>query len=376
MEEVGARIQDLWNGILDLASKLVIPDWGALVALLPLLLLVLVALFFVSRVALLARLGPKERGVRRVAPIPPPGVHAGSPSFAPVLAAFGVFVLFFGLIAGGWILAGGAVVLVLTLLFWGREAIREYDHIEPSRALTTGSGSAVMQPPPGVHLPAPTFRPVLASIAMALLLLGLVLGPAVALAGVFALVVTLLGWLRDARHEYAAVVVTDRTGHPPAHEAPHYPTGTLAAIGIVVAAALVLNSGLLPPKSAGPGGAAGSPGASGAPAGGGGASPAASGGASLPAADVTIAAKGIQFVQQAVTAPAAKPFTIAFDNEDDGVPHDIAIRKGSASGEESFKGEIVAGPKVIVYDVPALPAGSYTFVCTVHPNMTGTLTAQ
>ena len=28
------------------------------------------------------------------------------------------------------------------------------------------------------------------------------------------------------------------------------------------------------------------------------------------------------------------------------------------------------------YDVPALPAGTYGFVCTVHPNMIGTLTAK
>ena len=40
-----------------------------------------------------------------------------------------------------------------------------------------------------------------------------------------------------------------------------------------------------------------------------------------------------------------------------------------------FKGELVTGPAVVVYDVPALPAGQYSFVCTVHPNMTGTLTA-
>ena len=34
-----------------------------------------------------------------------------------------------------------------------------------------------------------------------------------------------------------------------------------------------------------------------------------------------------------------------------------------------------ASPRKI-YDVPALPAGPYGFVCTVHPNMTGTLTVQ
>ena len=28
------------------------------------------------------------------------------------------------------------------------------------------------------------------------------------------------------------------------------------------------------------------------------------------------------------------------------------------------------------FPVPALAAGSYPFVCTVHPSMTGTLTAQ
>ena len=28
------------------------------------------------------------------------------------------------------------------------------------------------------------------------------------------------------------------------------------------------------------------------------------------------------------------------------------------------------------YDVSALPAGPYTFVCSVHPNMTGTLNAE
>ena len=39
-----------------------------------------------------------------------------------------------------------------------------------------------------------------------------------------------------------------------------------------------------------------------------------------------------------------------------------------------FKGEIVTGPVVVDYAVPALAAGTYPFVCTVHPNMIGTLT--
>jgi plastocyanin len=51
----------------------------------------------------------------------------------------------------------------------------------------------------------------------------------------------------------------------------------------------------------------------------------------------------------------------------------VAIHKGSPTGEEVFQGEIVTGPTQVTYDVPALPAGPYAFVCTVHPQMTGTL---
>ena len=39
-----------------------------------------------------------------------------------------------------------------------------------------------------------------------------------------------------------------------------------------------------------------------------------------------------------------------------------------------FKGELVTGPKAVDYAIPALPAGTYTFNCSIHPNMTGTLT--
>ena len=42
----------------------------------------------------------------------------------------------------------------------------------------------------------------------------------------------------------------------------------------------------------------------------------------------------------------------------------------------SSQGEVFTGVATRTYDVPALAAGSYQFVCTVHPNMVGTLTAQ
>ena len=115
-----------------------------------------------------------------------------------------------------------------------------------------------------------------------------------------------------------------------------------------------------PPASAGPS-TAGGPGASGAT----GAGP-----------TVQISAHNIAFSQSTVTAPANTAFTIHFDNQDQGVPHDIAIAQGSPTGQQVFKGDIVTGAAATDYHVPALPAGTYSFVCTVHPNMTGTLTVQ
>jgi plastocyanin len=89
---------------------------------------------------------------------------------------------------------------------------------------------------------------------------------------------------------------------------------------------------------------------------------------------VTVEAKGIAFVQTSWTGPASKPFKLAFDNEDPGTPHNIALH--DPSGAEVFKGAIFNGVETRVYEVPALPAGAYTFICSVHPNMTGTAALQ
>jgi plastocyanin len=94
------------------------------------------------------------------------------------------------------------------------------------------------------------------------------------------------------------------------------------------------------------------------------------------AGGVSISALNVAFEQTSVTAPAGKAFQLTFDNKDVGTPHNVAIHKDNASGAEVFKGEIITGPAIKVYDVPALDPGTYAFVCSVHPNMTGTLTAQ
>jgi plastocyanin len=89
---------------------------------------------------------------------------------------------------------------------------------------------------------------------------------------------------------------------------------------------------------------------------------------------VEIVAQGIQFTTPEVTAPADTPFQILFKNEDPTTPHNVEIK--DASGASLFQGEVFNGVDQRTYDVPALGAGDYPFVCTVHPNMTGTLTAE
>ena len=104
------------------------------------------------------------------------------------------------------------------------------------------------------------------------------------------------------------------------------------------------------------------------------ASPAASADASAPAASgTTVVAKDIAFQPTSITLPADTATQITLDNQD-AAPHNIAIK--DASGAQVFKGDIDNGQGKITYNVGPLAAGSYTFWCEVHPNMTGTVTVQ
>jgi len=91
---------------------------------------------------------------------------------------------------------------------------------------------------------------------------------------------------------------------------------------------------------------------------------------------IELTAVNIAFDKSELAVPADQPFQIVFTNNDAGIPHNVAIHEGSPTGPAVWTGEIFNGVETRTYDVPALPAGAYGFVCTVHPNMTGTLTAE
>lgn len=369
-------LDDLWNGILELVAQFVIPDWGALIALLPVFIFVLTIVGLVAIFLRLFRAPKARRGKMRVTSRTPPGLHMPGPSWAPIFASIGVFLLFLGVVFPGPILVLGLIALVLTLLYWLTESVRIYDHDLGEQTSTDLPVPAHDGPPDGVHLPGPSFRPILGAVGTGMLMLGLVFGGWLLAAGVIALIATLVGWMGDARREYVKAEEADTTGHLDSLPAPRTPSLLLAALAVLLIGGVVLQAGWLPPRDVSGGEGAGASGAppgpggpptSGEPGGSGGPPPGAEG-------DVVIHAQNVAFVETTITAPAGKPFTLAFVNDDQGTPHNVEVK--DAGGTSVYKGEIFAGVATKVYDVPAIPAGSYTFVCSVHPNMTGTATLQ
>jgi plastocyanin/mono/diheme cytochrome c family protein len=102
--------------------------------------------------------------------------------------------------------------------------------------------------------------------------------------------------------------------------------------------------------------------------------PSASANAGAGATTVPLTAQGIKFTTATLTVPAGQAFNIEFDNQDVGVPHNVAIK--DSTGTFVFKGATFPGIAKQTYAVSPLAAGTYTFLCTVHSNMSGTLTAN
>lgn len=86
-----------------------------------------------------------------------------------------------------------------------------------------------------------------------------------------------------------------------------------------------------------------------------------------------LAASELAFDTESLSVPAGREFGLAFENRSS-LPHNVSIR--DSGGDAVFTGETFTGPRTVTYAAPELKAGSYTFVCDVHPDqMTGTLEA-
>lgn len=82
------------------------------------------------------------------------------------------------------------------------------------------------------------------------------------------------------------------------------------------------------------------------------------------------------FAETEITVDAGKPFTVCFENQDTGIPHNVGFYD-KQGGTEFAKTEIATGPILSTVEVPAQQPGEYWFQCDVHPTtMTGKLVVK
>ena len=248
--------------LFQLLQQLLIPNWSDLIALLPWVLVVLVAaLPGVHRVAVAARGGRNRSRVPKPRPAgaPPPGVHMPGPSRWPFVVPIGARSCCFTSPAAARRAAGNTagpvnlwlfvIGLIVTLVAIGGLAARGDARVAldggrrprtgtrgrapgtdhgPGADHRNGSHSSPWcprgadhrhptvaadrrpEPPPGVHMPGPSPWPFFAPIALAVMLLRPDLQRGAAVGGLILGVIAAAGWLLDAGQEYHS---TEAVGH-------------------------------------------------------------------------------------------------------------------------------------------------------------------
>jgi plastocyanin len=91
---------------------------------------------------------------------------------------------------------------------------------------------------------------------------------------------------------------------------------------------------------------------------------------------VTLVAKDHAWDLAALTVPANKVWHLTIDNQDPKTPHNFAVsaNPGLVTTILAQRFEGVAKKK---FEIPGLPAGSYIFTCSIHPQqMKGDLTVE
>jgi hypothetical protein len=218
-------INDLWTGILEIVSQIIIPVWNDLIQYLPLLLLL--AVFGLVGLLMLAWRGNAARNASRVPrPIPagrkPEDLHLPGPSLWPFVAPVGLFFIAFSVALGPFesvvttgLLLLGATIALVGIVGWYLDAGKEYVAVEAGGHGTPDETAAVpgwsLVPPEGMHLPGPSAWPLLAPVGLGFLASGLIFGPAMFFGGAIMAAIAAIGWLFDAERELDDV---EEHGHP------------------------------------------------------------------------------------------------------------------------------------------------------------------
>jgi plastocyanin len=382
-----------------LLEQLLIPNWSDLFALLPWVLIVLVAVWLVFTALQWQRAGARNRSrvPRRISGAPPPGVHMPGPSRWPFVVPIGVALVLFSFVLtprdrGGNpteflnvpLLVIGLLISVIAVIGWLRDAMGEWRATaagahEPAMAVAlpapgTSAAAALVpagptamtvaerypEPPAGVHMPGPSPWPFFAPIALFVMLLGVVFSGVLLVGGLILGVIAAAGWLLDAGHEYRS---TEAVGHAvPKTRDPSavWPRRLVPLYGAVIVISFLLMlaptgiaflNSLTPPE------------ATPAPV-------------AVPAVPEIAASSAVSFETKSLIVPAGRPFDLVFHNNHAGVPHNVDIGDSASAPTTYLNGEVITGVESITYNVPAIPVGTYYFQCEVHPNMNGTVQAM
>jgi plastocyanin len=90
-----------------------------------------------------------------------------------------------------------------------------------------------------------------------------------------------------------------------------------------------------------------------------------------PAGDVVLVARNTQWDKTDIQVPSGRDVVFVVENQDKGIAHNLHIK--DIPGEPRTKLE--KGPVYQTLKVRFDQPGKYKFVCDLHPNMTGTITA-
>jgi plastocyanin len=89
---------------------------------------------------------------------------------------------------------------------------------------------------------------------------------------------------------------------------------------------------------------------------------------------VHLVAKSGTWSAAAITAPAGTTWHVEIDDRDAGEAHNFTIEVGPELSDRIFH-TANFNKGVSTFEIAAFPAGTYTFICTLHPTtMVGTLT--